>query len=116
MSYSRQAEPEDIILNLWMALASGAKGVGLWQYRPEYKTFEAPGYSLVAPDGSATNRLSATAETIEHLNSISEHLPIHTTNAEVAILYDEDSSVMFSLGSRGSRSSRSSSSSSNKIG
>ncbi len=98
MKWAKQTEPEQLVLDLWLHLATGAKGTIFWQYRPEYKSFEAPGFTLVSPDGSPTDRLSAVSDTIKDIGSIEKHLPLVIPRAEVALVYHEDSHMMFDLG------------------
>ena len=51
MIYKKQTTPEEISINIWMTLAKGGAGALLWQYRPEYLSFEAPGLNLVSLGG-----------------------------------------------------------------
>jgi beta-galactosidase len=59
--------PTPDVVELWIlgALAAGATGVMFWQWRPELLGPESPGYGLVSPDGSATDRLAAVARLAE---------------------------------------------------
>ena len=50
---------------LWMTLMNGAAGAMFWQYRPEYVTFESPGYNMVALDGEPTPRFREVVRVVE---------------------------------------------------
>ena len=78
-----------------MTLIGGAAGAMFWQYRPEYLSFESPGYNMVALDGEPTPRLRAVTRAIEHIDGIREHLPMEIPPAEVAIVYDAHSHELF---------------------
>ncbi len=98
MKWAKQTDPQDLVLDLWLSLVTGAKGAIFWQYRPEYKSFEAPGFTLVSPDGSSTDRLSAVSDAIRDIDLIKEHLPLVIPKAEIGIVYHEDSQLLFDLG------------------
>ena len=85
---------------LWLSLIHGAAGAMFWQYSPEYLSFEAPGYSLTAPDRAPTGRLRAVRRALADIDRIAGHLPLQVPAAgaggpEVAILYDGPSSEIF---------------------
>lgn len=50
---------DEVALWNWTALASGAKGILYWQYRPELLGPESPGFGLVRRDGELTERAEA---------------------------------------------------------
>ena len=54
--------PQIVALEMWNALAAGARGVLFWQWRPELLGPESPGYGLCAVDGSPTARLRAVTD------------------------------------------------------
>ncbi len=56
LTHSRTPDPEDIRLWNWISLASGAKGLLYWQWRPELLGPESPGFGLCNLDGSPTPR------------------------------------------------------------
>lgn len=56
LTHSRTPDPEDIRLWNWISLASGAKGLLYWQWRPELLGPESPGFGLCNLDGSPTAR------------------------------------------------------------
>ena len=78
-----------------MTLAHGAAGSMFWQYRPEYMSFESPGYNLIAPDGEPTERFEAVVEAVAQIDGISEHLPFTYPPAEVAIVNHQSSQELF---------------------
>ena len=47
----KQSDPRETNSLLWLSLINGAAGAMYWQYRPEYMSFESPGYNLVSYDG-----------------------------------------------------------------
>lgn len=59
LMHSRAPGPEDIRLWNWISLASGAKGVMYWQWRPELLGPESPGFGLCHLDGSPGERAEA---------------------------------------------------------
>ena len=80
---------------LWMTLACGAAGAMFWQYRPEYMSFESPGYNLAALDGTPNARFEAAARAIEQIERLSEHLPPECPRAEVGVVYHPKSQELF---------------------
>jgi beta-galactosidase GanA len=54
--------PQIVALEMWNALAAGARGILFWQWRPELLGPESPGYGLCAVDGSPTARSRAVAD------------------------------------------------------
>jgi beta-galactosidase GanA len=56
---SEVATPEELRLWTWGALASGAKGVMFWQWRPEPSGLESPGFGLTTIDGFESPRTKA---------------------------------------------------------
>ena len=61
LMHSKSPDPEDIRLWNWISLASGAKGVLYWQWRPELLGPESPGFGLCHLDGTPTERTEAAA-------------------------------------------------------
>ena len=59
VTWKPQSHPAEVTSLLWLSLIHGAAGAMFWQYTPEYLSFEAPGYSLTAPDRAPTGRLRA---------------------------------------------------------
>jgi hypothetical protein len=74
-----------------------------WQYRPEYLSFEAPGYNLVAPDGEPTARFAAAAGAIRQIEGLAGHLPLECPRAEVGVVYHPESQDLFLMGGEGAR-------------
>ena len=81
---------------LWMCLASGGAGAMYWQYRPEYFSFESPGYNLIALDGQPTARWQATTEALCQMAGMEDHLPLRCDTADVAVVYHGESQELFS--------------------
>ena len=79
-----------------MTLAHGAAGTMFWQHRPEYLSFESPGYNLVALDGEPTPRFEAARQApSEQIDGLSEHLPLECPRAEVGIVNHPESQELF---------------------
>lgn len=57
-----QPKPENVQMEMWNAMAAGARGTLFWQWRPELLGPESPGYGLCAPDGSPTGRSDAAGQ------------------------------------------------------
>jgi len=90
----RQMRPRDIRLWNWMAVATGAKGVIYWCYHTEATGYESSGFGLVARDGSPTERvLEATGDNRliqAHWDVIENYKP----RTDLAILFDQDNSLL----------------------
>jgi beta-galactosidase GanA len=54
--------PGEVRMWIWNAIATGAKGVLFWQWRPERLGPESPGYGLCTPAGEPSGRTAAAAE------------------------------------------------------
>ena len=74
-----------------------------WQYRPEYLSFEGPGYNLVALDGEPTARFRAVADTIGQIEGLKDHLPLTCPRAEVGIVYHPKSQELFTYNDQDDR-------------
>ena len=98
VTWKTQSHPAEVTTLLWLSLAHGAAGAMFWQYTPEYLSFEAPGYSLTAPDRAPTARLRAVTEAIADIERLEEHLPLTVPRAEVAIVYSGNSDELFLYG------------------
>ncbi len=101
--WSKQSDPRELTMLLWMTLAGGGAGAMFWQYRPEYLSFEGPGYNLVALDGEPTARFRAAAEAIERIEGLKEHLPLTCPRAEVGIVYHPKSQELFTYNDQDDR-------------
>ena len=66
-----------------------------WQYRPEYLSFESPGYNLVSYDGQPNSRLRATSRAIKQIAELRGHLPLDRPPAQAAIVYHGPSHEIF---------------------
>lgn len=78
--------PEQISTWVWSALATGAKGVLFWQWRPELLGPESPGYGLCTPAGEPTERSRAAqkiARLVERFPELRNSRPLPS---DVAIL------------------------------
>ena len=103
VTWTKQSDPQETTNLLWMTLAHGGAGAMFWQYRPEYLSFESPGYSLTALDGSDTPRLTAAEEAISQIQGLREHLPLECPQSEVAIVYHPESHEIFNYNDEGDR-------------
>lgn len=97
VTWKKQSDPRELTALLWLSLAGGAAGVMFWQYRPEYLSFESPGYNLVALDGEPTPRLEAVTRAIAHIDGMADHLPLTCPRADVGIVYHPESQELFGL-------------------
>ncbi|MCY4374107.1 MAG: beta-galactosidase [Spirochaetaceae bacterium] len=95
VTWKPQSHPAEVTSLLWLSLIHGAAGAMFWQYTPEYLSFEAPGYSLTAPDREPTGRLRAVRRALADIDRIAGHVPLQVPQPEVAILYDGPSSEIF---------------------
>ena len=103
VTWKKQSDPRELTTLLWLTLVSGAAGAMFWQYRPEYLSFEGPGYNLAALDGEPTPRLEAVVRAVEQIEGIREHLPLECPQAEVGIVYDPASQDLFGFNDEGQR-------------
>ena len=103
VTWKKQSDPRELTTLLWMTLACGAAGTMFWQYRPEYLSFESPGYNLVALDGEPTPRFDAVARAIGQIESLAEHLPLECPRADVGIVYHPESQELFSYNDESDR-------------
>ena len=103
VTWKKQSDPRELTTLLWMTLACGAAGTMFWQYRPEYLSFESPGYNLVALDGEPTPRFDAAARAITQIEKVAEHLPLECPRAEVGIVYHPESQELFSYNNESDR-------------
>ena len=103
VTWKKQSDPRELTTLLWMTLACGAAGTMFWQYRPEYLSFESPGYNLVALDGEPTPRFDAAARAIAQIEKFAEHLPLECPRAEVGVVYHPESQELFSYNNESDR-------------
>ena len=103
VTWKKQSDPRELTTLLWMTLACGAAGTMFWQYRPEYLSFESPGYNLVALDGKPTTRFDAAERAIEQIEGLAEHLPLECPRADVGIVYHPESQELFSYNDESDR-------------
>ena len=97
VTWKKQTDPRELTMLLWMSLIGGASGTLFWQYRPEYLSFEGPGYNLIALDGEPTERFHAVTKAVGQIEQLSPHLPLVCPRAEVAIIYHPESQELFGL-------------------
>lgn len=95
VTWKKQSDPHELTMLLWMSLAGGAVGAMFWQYRPEYLSFESPGYNLMRLDGEPTIRFDAVSQAVSQIEAISEYLPIECPRADVAVVYHPSSQELF---------------------
>ncbi len=95
VTWKKQSDPRELTTLVWMTLAHGAAGAMFWQHRPEYLSFESPGYNLVALDGKPTPRFEAVTRAIRQIDGLGEHLPLECPRAEVGIVYHPESQELF---------------------
>ena len=103
VTWKKQTDPRELTALLWMTLAGGAAGAMFWQYRPEYLSFESPGYNLAALDGESTPRFEAVKEAVARIGGMREHLPLECPRADVGIVYDAESQELFGFNGETSR-------------
>ena len=103
VTWKKQSHPCEQTMLLWMTLIGGAAGAMFWQYRPEYLSFESPGYNMVALDGEPTPRFRAVVEALEQIEGLSDHLPHEVPRADVAIVYDAHSHELFQFNEKDER-------------
>jgi beta-galactosidase GanA len=102
-AWRKQSDPRELTTLVWMTLAGGAAGAMFWQYRPEYLSFESPGYSLVSLDGEPTPRFEAASRAAGQIHAMRDHLPLECPKAEVGIVYDPDSQDLFGMAGENDR-------------
>lgn len=103
VTWKKQSDPRELTTLLWLTLVGGAAGCMFWQYRPEYLSFESPGYNLVSLDGEPTARFDAVARAIKQIEGIRDHLPLECPRADVGIVYDPPSQDLFGLNDENER-------------
>jgi beta-galactosidase GanA len=91
---SPHMRPRDIRLWNWMAVACGAKGIIYWTYHSEATGTEATGFGLVARDGSPTERVLEAAEDNRLIQAHWDIIAGHKPKPKVAILFDQDNSLL----------------------
>ena len=95
VTWKKQSDPRELTALLWLTIAGGAAGCMFWQYRPEYLSFESPGYNLVALDGQPTARLEAVSRAIAQVDGMQDYLPVECGRAEIGIVYHPPSQELF---------------------
>ena len=103
VTWHKQSDPRETNALLWLTLIGGAAGAMYWQYRPEYLSFESPGYNLTAPDGEPTDRMQATTRAIQQIEGLSDHLPLVCPQPEVGVVYHSESQELFGFDDQGER-------------
>ena len=93
--WKKQSDPRETNALLWLSLINGAAGAMYWQYRPEYMSFESPGYNLVSYDGKPNPRLEATKRAIKQIAGVKGHLPLGRPQAPIALVYHGPSHEIF---------------------
>ena len=101
--WKKQSDPRETNALLWLSLINGAAGAMYWQYRPEYMSFESPGYNLVSYDGRPNARFEATTRAIKQIAGMKEHLPLDRPQPKVAIVYHGPSHELFTYDNENER-------------
>lgn len=83
---TRHPRPEVVALEMWNALAAGARGILFWQWRPELLGPESPGYGLSAVDGSPTGRSRAAGRFAAMVARVPDFRDLSPAEPSVAIL------------------------------
>lgn len=83
--HSRTPDPEDIRLWNWISLASGAKGLLYWQWRPELLGPESPGFGLCNLDGSPSERTQMASRFASLTSSNTDLFGSRPLRGEIAI-------------------------------
>jgi hypothetical protein len=94
LARSRYMRPRDIRLWNWISVATGAKGVIYWAYHTEATGTESSGFGLVARDGSATERVLEAADDNRIIQAHWDVIENYAPKPEVAILFDQDNSLL----------------------
>ena len=102
-TWKKQTDPRELTMLLWMTLVGGAAGSMFWQYRPEYLSFESPGYNLIALDGGQTARFEYVVRAIERIEGLRDHLPLECPQAEIGIVYHPTSQELFAYNDENER-------------
>jgi beta-galactosidase GanA len=79
---------------IWNAIATGARGVMFWQWRPELLGPESPGYGLCTPSGALTERATAAGALARRLRG---HAALDATTPvepKIAILLSRDTALL----------------------
>ncbi len=91
---SPKMRAQDIRFWNWLAVAAGAKGIIYWTYHAEATGTEATGFGLVTRSGAPTERVEEAAKNNhliqEHWDILKDYLP----KPEVAILFDQDNTLL----------------------
>ena len=103
VTWKKQTDPKELLTLLWMTVAHGASGAMFWQYRPDYVSFESPGYNLISLDGEPTQRFKSVSNAIRQIDDLSEHLPLSISKSEVALVNHQLSHELFSYNNEGDR-------------
>ena len=91
---SRQMRPRDIRLWNWISVATGAKGIIYWCYHTEATGSESSGFGLVARDGSPTERVLEAADDNRLIQAHWDVIENYKPKSELAILFDQDNSLL----------------------
>lgn len=97
-NWSREAEPEFIEQALWMAVASGCRGLTFWQYRSERFGEESNGWGMREIDGSPTRR----SEVCDRVSNVlaelgSDFASSSPGRSQVAVWFDVDNDLLMRI-------------------
>ncbi len=94
-SWKEEVLPEDLRFWTWNSIASGAKGILYWQYKPERLGNESYGHGLVELDGKETERskeISLIGKVLKENKKIFQDFK--PEKRKIAILYDHRSDLI----------------------
>jgi beta-galactosidase GanA len=86
--------PAQIQSWIWNAIASGARGVVFWQWRPELLGPESPGYGLCTPSGELTERATAAGALARELRASELLADTTPAQAPIAVLLSRDTALL----------------------
>ncbi|NMA41967.1 MAG: hypothetical protein GX946_01145 [Oligosphaeraceae bacterium] len=105
--WHEEADPEYVEQVLWMALASGCRGLTFWQYRSERIGEESNGWGMREMDGSATPRSERCDKVASLLKSWgADFAKTSPTPRKVAVLFDCATDLLMRIQDMNSRLDR----------
>lgn len=88
----------EMLFNLWLSVAHSAKGIIMWQFKPERYTVEAGGCGLINMDGTENYRTQEFKSFIKTLKENEDlFLSLDTYGDKVGIFYSMHSSIVSSI-------------------
>jgi beta-galactosidase GanA len=86
--------PRQIESWIWNAIATGARGVVFWQWRPELLGPESPGYGLCTPGGDLTERATAAGALARQLRAHEGLAATTPVEPQIAIMLSRDTALL----------------------